>query len=271
MILGDYRIVVIKDQVQGPSLYKCDLYYYDVLVRIEFTPMHYSQPRLQFIFLLHSITIDTMHPLLEDVLNEPRLAATSPYIAIVLLPPIDTMPSAPCTLDFLGKAKALSPFLPHYYTYTHIHTSYHLASHVIVTMWDPTVENTPSATAMPRPSLSASMLSRLSPKSTRRERSNSILNGLRTRSKSTLHDGNGGLSLSTVNNKPILFHNRKVTIGANRTITIHHEDLVYNADDRVTHLLLYIEQPLDIQQETGVIVSGIYSWSCIHVFIVIHA
>ncbi|KAJ8664042.1 hypothetical protein O0I10_000320 [Lichtheimia ornata] len=169
-----------------------------------------------------------MHPLLEDVLKEPRLAATSPHIAIVLLPPIDTMPPAPCTLDFL-------------------------ASHVIVTLWDPTVESSASATAMPRPSLSASMLSRLSPKSTRRERSNSILDGLRSRSKSTLHDGNGGLSLSTVNNKPVLFHNRQITFGGNRTITIHHEDVVYNADDRVTHLLLYLEQPLCIQQETSTI------------------
>ncbi|KAI7874837.1 hypothetical protein K492DRAFT_240624, partial [Lichtheimia hyalospora FSU 10163] len=166
-----------------------------------------------------------MHPLLEEVLNEPRLAATSPHIAIVLLPPLNTIPTAPCTFDFL-------------------------ANHVIVTVWDPTVETSPLVTAMPRPSLSASMLSRLSPKSTRRERSNSILDGLRSRSKSTLHDGNGGLTLSTVNNKPIHFHNRKITLGGNRTITIHHEDVVYNADDRVTHLLLYIEQPLDIQQET---------------------
>lgn len=95
-------------------MYKCVLCYYDVLARMEFTPMHYSQPRLEFIFLLRLIPpIDTMHPLLEDVLKEPRLAATSPHIAIVLLPPIDTMPPAPCTLDFLGKAKAVIPN-PHF-------------------------------------------------------------------------------------------------------------------------------------------------------------
>lgn len=102
-----------KDRVQGPSLYKCVLCYYDVLVRMEFTPMHYSQPRLEFTFLLRLIPIDTMHPLLEDVLKEPRLAATSPHIAIVLLPPIDTMATAPCTLDFLGKTKAIIPSTPH--------------------------------------------------------------------------------------------------------------------------------------------------------------
>lgn len=233
-----------------------------------------SQPRLEFIFLLRLIPIDTMHPLLEDVLKEPRLAATSPHIAIVLLPPIDTMPPAPCTLDFLGKAKAIIPstpsplFLSHS-SYTYRPPLHSIASHVIVTLWDPTVESSASATAMPRPSLSASMLSRLSPKSTRRERSNSILDGLRSRSKSTVHDGNGGLSLSTVNNKPILFHNRQITFGGNRTITIHHEDVVYNADDRVTHLLLYLEQPLCIQQETSTIVSG-YSFnhaSCVHCYI----
>ncbi|KAI9311526.1 hypothetical protein BX666DRAFT_938217 [Dichotomocladium elegans] len=178
--------------------------------------------------LVHSFSF--MHPLLEDIFKEPRLRIDPTHLALVLLPPEHTLPSEPRSFDFL-------------------------ANHVIATSWQTILEQTKIA---PRPSLSASVLSHISP---RRRHLNTtttgsmLRNGIRSRSKSTListessssahrsASSSSGTCLTTIQGKSVVLHHRTVIFGCQK-LAVTREAIFHDENDLPTHLMLYLDQEI---------------------------
>ncbi|KAG0167629.1 hypothetical protein DFQ28_005924 [Apophysomyces sp. BC1034] len=157
-----------------------------------------------------------LHPLLQGVLNEPRLSANR--LSIILLPPYHYVQQIELSFDFLA-----SHVIP-------------LSSSAVIASTSATLQRTTAIattnTPQPRHSLSASsVFSRI--KSPRAP----------VQQKYSDHDEHE-VVLATVNDKPVAIRNNIITI-LNKSACITHDVCLYAEDgDAVKHVLLYLDSTI---------------------------
>ncbi|KAF7731654.1 hypothetical protein EC973_008824 [Apophysomyces ossiformis] len=153
------------------------------------------------------------HPLLQGVLNEPRLSTNR--LSIILLPPSHELRPVDGSFEFLA-----SHVIP-------------LASSFVITSTSDTLQRTTTTATttspLPRPSLSASsVFSRIkSPKTPFQK-----------------HSDQHEAVLTTVNEKPVIVRNNVITM-LTRTANIIGDACLYTEDgDAIKHVLLYLDRSI---------------------------
>ncbi|ORY96374.1 hypothetical protein BCR43DRAFT_491590 [Syncephalastrum racemosum] len=183
------------------------------------------------------------HVLLENILKEPRLVFPD-NLVIVLLPPEDLLPPVPFPYDFL-------------------------AEHIVSLPVNPNLSCTENAKngLVPRPSLSASsVLSRIaSPRQQRSLASFKTSSLFDNGSQSSLHSARSRSNSHAVGasaHEPAVFTSLKgttVSIGQNLVITAKHrlrilrDQILFNDDDCITHVLLYLDHASSSDPKTDTI------------------